>query len=510
MRLSHLFSAAVRGQAMYCQAQLRLAKWSGLISDWGRLMWHSQRNRAVVALGVLLGLFATAGAIASLGDRTHSHAEVSGKELVVSMTLPDLEQQARWLEQQDQEFVIEDRLRSGDNIGNLMLRLGATDPGALHFIRSHPTASKLLKLRPGTDINARIDDNGQLLWMRFPVASANEAMPESTLPRRSTAALRAATRPSAARPVASALPSWLDRPVTHKPFIVIQRVGDKFRASELSLELERRVEYRSGTLQTSLFAAADKAGIPDEVVRNLADIFEGDLDFYMLRKGDAFRIVYEAYYAQGRYSHAGRVLSAEFIHRTRPYQAVWFESSPGRGSYYSLSGRSLKSSFLRTPLAYSRVSSGFSDARFHPLHLRWQAHTGVDYAAPTGTPVRTVADGVVTFSGWQNGYGNVIYVQHSGPYSTVYAHLSYISPGARKGARVRQGQLIGEVGATGWATGPHLHYEVRINNVPQDPLTVALPNAAPIDRRMKPTFQAHVEQTRRQLALLSVAPVAMR
>jgi murein DD-endopeptidase MepM/ murein hydrolase activator NlpD len=142
--------------------------------------------------------------------------------------------------------------------------------------------------------------------------------------------------------------------------------------------------------------------------------------------------------------------------------------------------------------------------------MRWRAHTGVDYAAPTGTPVRSVADGVVTFAGWQNGYGNVIFIKHSGSYSTVYAHLSRISPNARKGARVSQGQFIGDVGATGWATGPHLHYEVRINNVPQNPLTVALPSAAPIDRQLKPAFMAHVEQTRRQLALLSIAPVALR
>jgi murein DD-endopeptidase MepM/ murein hydrolase activator NlpD len=457
----------------------------------------AHRNRCVVAVGVFLALFVTASAIASLGDRSLNHAHVSGKKVTLDVALPDLEQQIRQLEQQDQVFVTEERLRSSDNIGNLLLRLGATDPTALQFIRTHPLASRLLKSRAGTDISARIDDDGQLLSLRFPLPFAADAAQ--------------ILEPRGAR-LSTMLPSSSpDRPITRKSFVVIDRVGDRFRATEQTLELERRVEYRSGTIQTSLFAATDKAGVPDEVVRHLADIFEGELDFHFnLRKGDAFRVVYETYHSQGRYGHTGRVLSAEIINRGRAYHAVWFETSPGRGSYYNLNGRSLKSSFLRTPLQYSRVSSGFSDSRLHPIHMRWRAHTGVDYAAPTGTPVRSVADGVVTFAGWQNGYGNVIFIKHSGSYSTVYAHLSRISPNARKGARVSQGQFIGEVGATGWATGPHLHYEVRINNVPQNPLTVALPSAAPIDRQLKPAFMAHVEQTRRQLALLSIAPVALR
>lgn len=472
-----------------------LRQWTPWVLD----ILVAHRTFCLAAAGVLMALFVMASAIASLGDRSLNHAQVSGKEISLDLVLPDLEQQVRQLEQQDQVFVTEERLRGGDNIGNLMLRLGATDPAALQFIRTHPVASRLLKSRAGTDISAQISEDGRLLWLRFPVTTSTDVTPApewTKSPR--TAALVSGS-------------SSLDRPVTKKTFVVIERVGERFRATEQTLELERRVEYRSGMIQTSLFAAADKAGVPEEVVHRLADIFEGELDFYFsLRKGDAFRLVYETYHSQGRYSHTGRVLSAEIINRGRAYHAVWFETSPGRGSYYNLNGRSLKSSFLRTPLQYSRVSSGFSDSRLHPIHMRWQAHTGVDYAAPTGTPVRAVSDGVVTFAGWQNGYGNVIFIKHSGSYSTVYAHLSRIHPGARKGSRVRQGQFIGEVGATGWATGPHLHYEVRINNVPQNPLTVALPNAAPIDRHVKPAFMAHVEQTRRQLALLSIAPVAMR
>jgi murein DD-endopeptidase MepM/ murein hydrolase activator NlpD len=481
------------------------------------------RSRCFAATGVFLALFVAASAIASLGERSHTHAAVSGKEIEIRLALPGVEEQARFLQQQNQVFVAEERLRSSDSLGNLLQRLGATDPTALQFIRSDPLASRLLKSRPGIDISARVDDEGRLLWMRYPItqgADAARRVASAVVPPGARAQVRHAAKTApvtglqqATARVASASDegSATDRPVTKKSFVIVERAREGFRATEQTFELEQRVEYRSGMIQTSMYAAADKAGVPDEIVRHLADIFESELDFYFsLRKGDAFRVAYETYYLQGRFSHTGRVLSAEIINRGRPLQAIWFETSPGRGSYYNLNGRSLKASFLRTPLQYSRVSSGFSDSRLHPIHMRWQAHTGVDYAAPTGTPVRVVSEGVVTFSGWKNGYGNVIIVKHGGAYSTVYAHLSHISPSARKGARVSQGQFIGEVGSTGWATGPHLHYEVRINDVPQNPLTVALPNAAPIERHLKPAFMAHVQKSRHQLALLSIAPVALR
>lgn len=450
------------------------------------------RHRLMVAAGFALGLFAAAGAIASLGDRTHTRAEVSGNEIMRDLSLTEVQAQARQMEYQTQEFVTETRWRSGDSAGSLMARLGATDPTALQFIRTNPLAAKLLKLRPGADINASVDDDGQLQWLRFPSPESVQTNPQSG--------------------VETTSPSLLgEQPASTRQFVLIERVGTEWLATKQSISLDRRVEYRSGKIDTTLFASADQAGVPDEIVRGMAEIFEGNLDFYLnLRKGDAFRVVYETFYTQGRFSHTGRVLAAEIINRNRPFQALWFETTPGQGSYYTFSGRSLKSDFLRAPLAYSRVSSGFTDARFHPIHLRLQAHTGVDYAAPTGTPVRTVADGVVTFSGWQNGYGNVVFIKHKGAYSTVYAHLSRIAPGLKKGAKVRQGQFIGDVGSTGWATGPHLHYEVRVNNLPQNPLTVALPTAAPIDRRQREAFQAYVDKTRHQLALLGIAPVAMR
>jgi murein DD-endopeptidase MepM/ murein hydrolase activator NlpD len=202
----------------------------------------------------------------------------------------------------------------------------------------------------------------------------------------------------------------------------------------------------------------------------IAEIFSADIDFHReLRKGDTFSVVYEAMTADGEpipWSHGtGRVLAGEFINQGRTHQAIWFEQD-GKGAYFDPSGRSRKRAFLASPLEFSRVSSGFA-MRMHPILQRMQAHKGIDYAAPSGTPVRAVGDGTVQFAGWQNGYGKVVHVLHGRDKMTVYAHLSRVD--VRKGQRVEQGQRIGAVGATGWATGPHLHFEFRLNGVHQDP-----------------------------------------
>ena len=464
-------------------------RWSARFAS-AQQMLSLHRKKMLALAGVGLMLFSAAGAIASFGERSHSPAEVSGQEISIDLPLAvntpaesaDAAPTApKFLEQ----YRFEDRARNGDTLGAMLLRVGATDAAALRFIRDNPLASQLLKLRPGTEFNGKIDEQGRLLALHFAAPDKNK--------------------------VDKTVASWEPRSNVTRRVIHIERYGSEFRATQTAQPLERRVEMRSGTVKSSLYAATDDAGVPDEVVKNLAEIFESKLDFYLhIRKGDAFRVVYEALYSEGRYVQAGRVLAAEIVNKNKPYQAVWFETSPGKGGYYTLAGNSLKASFLRTPLAFSRVSSGFTDARFHPIHQRLQAHTGVDYAAPTGTPVRSVADGAVEFSGWQNGYGNVVFIKHNGVYSTVYAHLSKIAPGMRKGSKVQQGQFIGAVGSTGWATGPHLHYEVRIKNQPQNPLTVALPNSPAIDKRLKPAFQTHIAQVQRQLELLSVAPVALR
>nr|MBP6615895.1 M23 family metallopeptidase [Aquabacterium sp.] len=203
--------------------------------------------------------------------------------------------------------------------------------------------------------------------------------------------------------------------------------------------------------------------------------FGNEIDFRReLRKGDAFSVLYEAHLADGEPvtwgSSHGRVLAARFINKGESHDAVWFQEAGRKGAYFDLNGRSTTRAFLASPLAFSRVTSGFA-MRFHPVHKTMRAHLGVDFGAPTGTPVRSVGDGVVTFSGWQKGYGNVVQVEHSGGRSTLYAHLSRID--ARRGAKIEQGQLVGAVGATGWATGPHLHFEFKLNGKQVDPMQVA-------------------------------------
>jgi murein DD-endopeptidase MepM/ murein hydrolase activator NlpD len=211
------------------------------------------------------------------------------------------------------------------------------------------------------------------------------------------------------------------------------------------------------------------------VAAQLAEIFSADIDFHReLRKDDSFSVVYEALTADGEVipwnDGAGRVLAAEFVNKGRAYHALWFSGADGKGAYFGLDGRSNRRSFLASPMEFSRVTSGFA-MRLHPLLNTWRKHLGVDYGAPIGTPVRTVGEGTVEFAGWQNGYGNVVQIQHGGDRSTLYAHLSRID--VRKGQQVEQGQRVGAVGMTGWSTGPHLHFEFRIHGQHQDPIQVA-------------------------------------
>jgi len=214
-----------------------------------------------------------------------------------------------------------------------------------------------------------------------------------------------------------------------------------------------------------------------------------------LRKGDRFNVVYETLQADGETMRTGRILSAEFAHGGKTHQAMWFQppgqdaaGAPLKGGYYTMNGQSLRRAFLSAPVEFSRISSGFS-MRFHPVMQTWRAHNGTDFAAPAGTPARTVGDGTVEFAGVQNGYGNVVFIKHRNNFETVYAHLSTIH--VQVGQTVSQGQTIGLVGSTGWATGPHLHFEVRVNGVQHDPATIAQQSdVVPVP----PAAQAHFKQ----------------
>lgn len=288
--------------------------------------------------------------------------------------------------------------------------------------------------------------------------------------------------------------------------LVIERKGNGFSSHVETAALNANSQLASGTIQSSLFAATDDARIPDAIAVQLAEIFSTEIDFRRsLRKGDRFSVVYETLEADGEPLRTGRVLSAEFVNAGKAYQAMWFQTSgpdaqgvTSKGGYYALDGTSLRRAFLSSPVEFSRVSSGFA-MRFHPILKQTRPHLGTDFAASTGTPARTVGDGVVAFSGVQNGYGNVVFIQHRGNTETVYAHLSKLL--VKRGESVSQGQTIGLVGATGWATGPHLHFEVRTNGVQHDPMKMAQQSETiPVPAAAKPAFDRLAQQTKVALA----------
>jgi len=343
----------------------------------------------------------------------------------------------------------EERVQRGDTIGSLLARAGVDDQAAMHYLRSAPEARPIYQLRPGRAVHVAVDEEGDLVALRF-LTGANERLS-------------------------------------------IERADDTFRASRELPPEEVRTTLRSGEIRTSLFGAADAAGIPDQVIIALADIFAAEIDFYHdVRRGDRFTVVYETRYIEGEPVGTGRILAAEFVNNGVARRAFQWRDDAGNVGYYDDEGRSSRSAFLRSPLEFSRVTSGFSLARVHPIFQTVREHKGVDYAAPTGTPVRVTADGTVTFTGWQNGYGNVIFVRHQGTYSTVYGHLSRFAASLKAGDKVAQGTTIGYVGMTGWATGPHLHYEFRIADKPHDPLALDLPVAEPVTAERYAAFRSGI------------------
>lgn len=349
-------------------------------------------------------------------------------------------------------FVREERIQRGDTVAALLSRLGVQDEQAFAFLRQQPDTQALFRqLRPGKIVTARTNEAGELLALTFPLNGPKDNA------------------------------------------LVVERHDGKLQATEEAQTLVPQVAMKSGEIRTSLFAATDAIGLPDSVATQMADIFGSDIDFHRdLRKGDRFSVVYEMLYNQGQPARTGRILAAEFVNNSKAFRAIWFEGRDGQG-YYTAEGKNIRKAFLRSPLEFSRVTSGFSNARFHPILQTWRAHKGVDYGAPIGTRVKATGDGIVEFVGKQGGYGNLVIIRHQGRFTTHYGHLNGFVTGIRKGMRVSQGDIIGYVGKTGWATGPHLHYEFRINDVHQNPLAVALPSAPPLAPQQMTEFQRHAD-----------------
>ncbi len=268
------------------------------------------------------------------------------------------------------------------------------------------------------------------------------------------------------------------------------RDGGKFKSEWIKETPEIRQASAVAEITHSLFIDGQRAGLSDKTIMEFIGVFGWDVDFLRdLQRGDQFSVVFEEIYKDGQKVTSGKILAAEFINQGKQLRAIYYEHEDGIAGYYSDKGEAMRKAFLRTPVNFTRISSRFSLARRHPILNRVRAHRGVDYSAPTGTPIQAVADGKVIFAGWKGGYGNVVQLKHGSAYSTLYGHMTNFARGIRSGQPVSQGQTIGYVGRTGLATGPHLHYEFLVNGIHRDPMTVKLPNALPLDAKYLADFK---------------------
>jgi murein DD-endopeptidase MepM/ murein hydrolase activator NlpD len=306
--------------------------------------------------------------------------------------------------------------------------------------------------------------------------------------------------PDQARPLCKYALTLVRFDLSSEQTLLISRHEERFHTQIIEHPIEVRITHASGVIDSSLFLAGQQAGLSDNIIMEMANIFGWDVDFALdIRKGDSFSLLYEERYLDGEKLRDGRILAAEFNNRGQDFQAVLFTDPEGRSQYFSPDGKSMRKAFLRSPVDFRRISSNFQRERYHPVLGERRPHRGVDYAAATGTPIKAAGDGRVIFRGKQGGYGNTVILQHGNNITTLYAHMSRFQKGVTNGTRVRQGQVIGYVGMTGLATGPHLHYEFRINGVHQNPLTVKLPDAEPIPSKYAEQFR---EQTLPLLAQL--------
>ena len=386
----------------------------------------------VKSLAIAIGAVTSFAAVTAFGV-----APLSAPALPPSETTIESVVLAPELLESDAGFVQQEKIRRGETLASLLARMGADDPAFAAFVRRDPVARRLLELRPGRTVSAVVAEDRSVERLSYRLAGDDA----DALGRR----------------------------------LVIVREGAGFGAFEEAVPIERSIETRSAEIRRSLIEALDTADIPDNVVTKMADVFGTDVDLQKdIRRGDRLRVVYETLREAGSLEPpiVGKILAVQFRGGQRKLEAVWYDRSDGGGGYFTFDGRNLARPFLASPLEFTRVSSGFTESRLHPILRDWRAHKGVDMPAPVGTSVRVVANGTIDFIGQQRGYGNVVVVKHDGRHMTLYAHLNQFAYGLQPGSVVRQGESIGTVGQTGWATGPHLHFEFHIDGQHVDPMAV--------------------------------------
>jgi murein DD-endopeptidase MepM/ murein hydrolase activator NlpD len=430
-----------------------------LSSAFESLSHLTNRHPKVIIISVSTLLLAGGGgafALANLGPDISDQPIVT---ITVPVHISELEEQAQSLDQTDINLTRSETTRASDSPESLLRRLGLVDPEAATFLRKNNLARQALR-SGGRSVTVEVDSRQRLRELHV---------------------------------------RWLNNESdTFFQRLTIQRNDKGLQAVLDTSPMNTSTRMTGGIVNRSLYDAADEARLPDAVINQLTRIFSNQIDFHRtLRKGARFSVVYEVLEADGEPVRTGRVLSAEFNNDNNVYEAVWFQEPGQTGSYYSLDGKSLNRSYLASPVPFSRKTSGFA-TRLHPIFKTQQAHRGVDYAAPTGTPAMSVGDGIVTFAGGRGGYGNVVEIRHGNGHTTLYAHLSKIH--VRNGQSVLKGQTIGAVGSTGWSTGPHLHFEFLVNGSHVDPQKIihqAL--SEPILPSAMPRFKAHAAQARSQL-----------
>ena len=415
-----------------------------------------------VLVALLLPVFGVVAAFNPTSSVEPRH--IKTKSIVQQITLPNAVTSLN----NHAEFWQIDQIRQGDTLDSLFKRLNIRDETAIKVLTTDPRADAInTQLIPGHTLKTKTNFAGKLQQLEYEID--NETILTATL------------------------------------------TPNGYAVSTQKLSLNIRRVLKSVTIVNSLFGATDAAGIPDQIALQLAEIFSGDIDFNEdLWPDDKFNVIYEAYYNAGELIKTGNVLAVEFTNKGKVYQAVRFGGAEGKFAYYTPEGKALHKSFLRSPVEFSRISSTFSKGRFHPILQRMRAHQGVDFAAPKGTRVKASGEGVVDFVGKKGGYGNVIVLKHKNGFSTVYGHLSAFAKGLRKGLKVAQSDIIGYVGMTGLATGPHLHYEFLVGKVHKDPLKVVLPTSVPIDERDRPVFSALSLDYMAQINMLNRSQMATR
>lgn len=389
-----------------------------------------------------------------------------------SFTLPLPEQQTQRrtpdnIQQIDPKKWQEFKVRSGDSLAILFKRAGLTSQQLAEIIESGDAAKKLRQIYPNDIIRVLTNDENMVIALRYEI--------------------------------------------DHKTYLRVERKNEKLISNILEYDIEVRTNHAYNEIDTSFFLAAQKAGVSQTTIMELANIFGWDIDFALdIRKGDRFTMIYEELYRNGEKIGDGNILTAEFINNKKTYRAARYRNpQTGKEEYFTEDGKSMRKAFLRSPVDFTRISSKFSNSRYHPVLHKFRSHKGVDYAAKRGTPVKASGDGKVIFKGKKGGYGRVLIVQHGSKYTTLYAHLNSYNKKIRKGKKVKQGQTIAYVGSSGLATGPHLHYELRLNGVHRNPLTVSLPSAKPVPKRYMADYQTTTAPVFAKLDLLTRTQLAL-